>query len=364
MNEDFSQNTGPGNGAPQPPSWNQPPQNPPPPPPGGYYMPPKPPANGKSRWWIWPVALGGGCLFWLILGLIAIIMIPFAASVGSGKPSGKHVALIHVSGIITAGRGNAGLFGSSAIGSEDIIAQLERARKSSGAKAIVLRINSPGGSAAGSEEVYNEIKRIRSDGKPVYISMGDMAASGGYYISAPADRIYADASTITGSIGVIFETTDLSSLYKKIGLNPEVVKSGKFKDIGSPNRPLTPEERTLLKGVVDSTYEKFLSAVSDGRGIPVAKLRPIADGRIFTGEQAKKLKLVDRIGGLHDTIRAAARAGHIKGEPSVHEYKRTGFFDQVLGSESERFSGDAERIVGKEVIDRFLHETESSPRLR
>lgn len=251
---------------------------------------------------------------------------------GSGEGVGKHVALIRVSGVITGGGDSVDIFGGSAAGAEDIVKQLERARKSNNVKAIVVRIISPGGSAAGSEEVYNEIMRIRKEGKPIYASMGDVAASGGYWVASGCSRIYADASTITGSIGVIFSLADLSELYRKIGYKPEVVKSGKFKDIGSGARPLTPEERKLLQGMIDDVYSSFLNGVAQGRGRKAAEIKPVADGRMFTGSQAFKLKLIDRIGGLHETVQDAARAGGITGEPKVVSYERRGLLDVLFGS--------------------------------
>jgi protease-4 len=196
-----------------------------------------------------------------------------AALIGAAmrEPYGNHVALIRVSGAITGGRsGTGGLLGDSHTGAEDVVAQLERARKCKSAKAIVIRINSPGGSAAGSEEVYNEIMRIRKSGKPVYTSMADVAASGGYFIASACDRIYADATTITGSIGVIFSGGEMSELYKKIGYRPETIKSGKFKDIGSPARPMTPEEHKMLQAMIDNMYDVFLSDVAKGRKLPKA----------------------------------------------------------------------------------------------
>lgn len=354
---DFSQTPNMGGQGPTPP--------PPPPPPGGFYNPPPPPyyqqPRRKSYLWVIPVVLGV-----LVLGVLGIVAV-FKGVEGLGGVSeytGGHIALIRVSGIITASRSESGLFSGSSCGSEDLVDQLERARKNDSVKAIVIRIDSPGGSPAGSEEVYNEIMRVRRDGKPVYVSMADVAASGGYYIASASDRIYADASTLTGSIGVIWDVTDMSGLYKKIGFNQQVVKSGKFKDIGSPNRPMTPEERALLQGIVMETYGHFVKAVADGRHIPEADVRKIADGRVFTGTQAVKVKLVDRIGGMRDTIKAAARAGGIKGEPRVVEYKRTRSFSDIFGADSERANTEAERAIGKQLIDRLLNSKESGSGLR
>lgn len=369
MNEDASQSPNPEGEQPQ----GFTPQ-PPPPPPGGYFQqgppryvppPPPPPANGRRRSWLWviPVSLGIGCLPWVILGMLLFGWMIRGLS-GVSDYGGRHIALIRVSGIITAGKSESGLFSGATCGSDDLVEQLERARKNDGAKAIVLRINSPGGSPAGSEEVYRELMRIRRSGKPVYVSMADVAASGGYYIACASDRIYADASTLTGSIGVIWSVDDMSGLYKKIGFNPQVVKSGKYKDMGSPNRPLTPDERALMQGIIMDTYGQFVDAVADGRHMPVAEVKKIADGRVFTGQQAKKVKLVDRVGGMHETVLAAARAGGISGEPKVVEYRRRSSFSDLLGAESERASNAAKQEITRQMLDRLLDNKGSSSGLR
>lgn len=338
---------------------------PPPPPPGGFYSPPPQQPRRKSLLWIIPISLAVGCLPWIILAVLGVgAIFSGISSLGGISDHGRHVALIRISGVITAGRSESGLFSGTYCGSDDLIEQLERARKNDDVKAIVLRIDSPGGSPAGSEEVYNEINRVRRAGKIVYTSMADVAASGAYYIASASDRIYANASTLTGSIGVIWDVTDMSGLYKKIGFNPQVVKSGKFKDIGSPNRPLTPDERALLQSIVMDTYGQFVNAVAEGRHIPIADVRKIADGRVFTGSQAIKVKLVDRLGGLHEAVRAAARAGGIKGEPKVVEYKRHRSFSDIFGAQSEHFNSEAERAIGKQLIDQLLNGRNSSSGLR
>ena len=311
---------------------------------GGYYPPPTPPR--RSRNYTLPISCAVGCLPWLILGFLFLIFIAGMGG-GGGEEKSEHVALIRVGGVITAGRSGSSFMGGSVTGSEDVVDQLESARENDKAKAVVIRVNSPGGSPAGSEEIYNAIRRLRKEGKPVYVSMGDVAASGGYYVAAACDRIYADQSSITGSIGVIYQSADMSQLFKKIGLSPEVVKSGKFKDIGSPNRPLTPEERKLIQGIVDTTYGSFVEAVARGRGMSFEEVKALADGRVFTGTQALKLKLVDKIGGLHETVIAAAAAAGIKGTPNLVEYRKEGWLESILGAEEST-------EVGRRVEDAML----------
>ena len=345
MNDDASQNL--------PPEGQQPPWQPPPGPP-----PPAPPPRLRTRSYLIPISCAIGCLPWLIIGALLIA----AVLSGGAEERGEHVALIRVSGIITAGTSGSSLLEGNVTGSESVVEQLEKARTSKDAKAVVIRINSPGGSPAGSEEIYNAIRRVQTSGKAVYASMGDVAASGGYYTASPCNKIFSDASTITGSIGVIFETADLSGLFKKIGMNPETVKSGKFKDIGSPNRPLTAEERKLIQGIVDQTYGTFVQAVAEGRKMPLGDVKKIADGRVFTGTQALKLKLVDEIGGLHETVAAAARAGGIVGIPKVVEYRKRGWLAAILGAESA--GTGVEKALFEALFERLLRQGEptQSPR--
>ncbi len=307
----------------------------------GYNQPP--PAR-RNRWLL-PVSLAIGCLPWVVLFVLFVAAVIGAAS---GLGSGPHIALIRVSGTITTGKSSGALFGDTIAGSEDIVAQLERARKNRNAKGIIIRVNSPGGSAAGSQEIYEEIIRVRKSGKPVYCSMGSVAASGGYYIASACDRIFADGGTITGSIGVIFETADMSGLFKKIGLSPQVVKSGKFKDIGSPHRPMTTEERKLLTEMLMGIYNQFVQDVATGRKLPVQEVLKIADGRLLTGEQALKARLVDSLGGLQKATSELGRAVGLKKEPCVVEYGRRGLFGSLLGADP----GSAIREFG---IEKLLH---------
>ena len=209
------------------------------------------------------------------------------------------------------------MFGFYESGADLIVKKIKKARENKLVKAIVIRVNSPGGTVAASQEILAEIKRARKDGKKVVVSMGDMAASGGYYISCHADRIFADQGTITGSIGVFVGGLNLTELAKKIGVDMTVIKSGKFKDILSPWRPMTDEEKQLLQETVNDVYGQFLDEVSSGRSIPLDQVKTIADGRIMTGQQAKNLKLVDEIGGLQDAVSAAGKLAGLKGEPEL-----------------------------------------------
>ena len=202
------------------------------------------------------------------------------------------------------------------VDSKKIIEQLTAFHENSAIKAIVLRIDSPGGGVGPSQEIHDEVKRIDAD-KPIVVSMGSVAASGGYYIAAPARRIFANPGTITGSIGVIMEFTNFQELLEKIGLHNQVVKSGKHKDIGSPVRPMTDEDRAILQALIDDVHSQFIDSVAAGRHLDPQKVRVLADGRIFTGRQARELGLVDELGSLEAAVRRAGELGGIDGKPEV-----------------------------------------------
>ncbi len=237
-------------------------------------------------------------VFFLFLILLSALFTLFQQKISFG---GK-VALVRVEGPI--------------IEAKSIIDEMQGYAKDNSISAIVLRVNSPGGGVVPSQEIYDEVKRAAAR-KKVIVSMGSLAASGGYYISAPANKIIANPGTITGSIGVIMEVPNVKALMDKIGIKTEVIKSGKHKDIASPFRGIGKEERDILQGVMDDVHEQFIAAVAEGRKMPIDKVREIADGRIFSGEQAVQVGLVDELGDLDYAIKAAARMAGMKGEPEV-----------------------------------------------
>jgi protease-4 len=206
---------------------------------------------------------------------------------------------------------------------QQTVSDLKKFGESPSVKAIVLRIDSPGGGVVPSQEIHDAVLRVRNkQNKAVVASMGTVAASGGYYIAAATDRIMANPGTLTGSIGVIMELANLEGLLKKIGVENVVVKSGRHKDIGSPFRKMSDEDRRILQSVMDDVHTQFIEAVAEGRSLDVSDVRPLADGRIFTGRQAKEIKLVDELGDLDDAIRLAADLGGIEGEPKVVEPRK------------------------------------------
>jgi len=277
----------------------------------------------------------------IILALVVITVImaggriirPFASPAPIGG-RGNAVALIYLEGMIVGGRGQNSLL--NAVGGTDtVIRQLQEARLDPDIAAVVLRINSPGGTAAASQEVHNEVLRVREAGKPLVASFADVAASGGYWIASGADAIVANPATITGSIGVIMEVNNLVELYEKLGIGSEVIKSGEHKDMGNPARSLTENERDILQSMVDDIFEQFIDVVAEGRGLGRAQVRELADGRIFTGRQAEGLGLVDRLGDLTVAVDLAGELAEIPGKPRIKEMGgRRSVFDIFFGGTS------------------------------
>lgn len=221
-------------------------------------------------------------------------------------------------------------FNSKGAAADRIVAALRRAEKD-GVKGLLIKINSPGGTAAASQSVYGEIQRLRKEKKMrIVAAMGDMAASGGYYIASACDKIYANPATLTGSIGVIAQFTKLQGLFDKLGLETTVIKSGKFKDIGSPYRSTTPEERDLLQKLIDDTYMDFLKAVSSGRKLPIEQVRTLADGRIYTGNQALANKLVDSLGDYNTAMADLKKMTQLGSSAQVKDYSKPGL-EEVFG---------------------------------
>ncbi len=305
----------------------------------------------QSKIWILPAFIFGGSL--LLAGGSVLFLLGGIAMSAGGNSFGESIALIHVSGVITGEGDGGGPFGESMAGSERIINQLEQARKDKNVKAVVIRINSPGGSAAASQEIYQEVRKV-SRKKRVIASMGDVAASGGYYVASATDRIIANPATMTGSIGVIMELQNMEALFRKIGLDPETVKSGPHKDMGSPSRPLTSDERQILQNMINQVYSQFLKDVTRGRKkLTLQQVKVLADGRIYTGEEAQRVGLVDELGGLKTAIHLAAREGGIKGEPEVVSYDTSSFVDLLMNGLSKGLRGFMTRSISDALQSTF-----------
>src|SRR4030095_5627225 len=224
--------------------------------------------------------------------------------------------------------------------SKEINEKLEKFRKNSSVKAVVLRIDSPGGSVGASQEIYTEVKKL-AEKKKVVVSMGAVAASGGYYIAAPATKIIANPGTLTGSIGVLMEHVEIQDLLQWAKVNAEILKAGESKDIGSALRKMTPEERKFLDDLLKNMHGQFQRAVAEGRKLPLEEVEKLGDGRVYTGEQALKLKLVDELGNLEDAIEVAKNLAGIKGEPKIirPEKPKPLWLEVLLGRE-----GSSERM--------------------
>jgi protease-4 len=258
-------------------------------------------------------------VFWMLLAGLVMFMIGKAVLPELLVAGKDGVAIVRIEGPI--------------MDSSQAVGELQDFAEDPLVKAIVVRIDSPGGGVAPSQEIYNAVKRVRREhNKTVVASMGTVAASGGYYIAVATDRILANPGTLTGSIGVIMQTANFQELLEKIGVKSVVVKTGKFKDLGSPFRPMMEEERLLLQSVMNDTLSQFVEAVADGRSMDAAEVEQLADGRVFTGRQAKSVLLIDEIGDLHDAIKLAGELGGIEGTPRVLETTKPFSFQEFLES--------------------------------
>ncbi len=306
--------------------------------------------NGRSPFWILIAVSVGFLLPVCACGFITLISLVGLGTVAASAPAsgttvtssgvGDAVAIVRVEGTIMDSDSTE--FSSDAT-SGVIIADLETAASDDLVKAIVLRVNSPGGTVTGSAQIHEAIEKID---KPVIVSMGGTAASGGYYISAPADYIFARPDTTTGSLGVILTLFNVTELGEKVGVSIESITSGPNKAIGSPWETLTAEQRVILDEYVNESYEEFVRVIADGRGMTKEDVYAIADGRIYSGRQALELDLVDELGNLDAAIAKAADMGGIVGEPNIIEYERIpSIQEMLLGFSSQLGKTDAERAT-------------------
>ncbi len=257
------------------------------------------------------VGVGVGILV-LFLGTVWVFM---AALGEDGLPTGgAKVAVVEIEGIIVDGTA--------------AVRELREHAENPSIKAVVLRVNSPGGVVAPTQEIFAAIQRARKAGKPVVATLGAVAASGGYYVATAADRIYANPGTLTGSIGVVMQMANIEGLLKKVGVEYVVVKAGSYKDVGNFARTMRPEERKMLQALLDDVYSQFVDAVVEGRGLERSEVLAFAEGRIYSGQQALALKMVDEMGGFEDAVEAAGKLANISGRPKlVYPRKRFSFKD-------------------------------------
>jgi len=287
--------------------------------------------------WLWGCALLLGATVATVALAFLVVNMALSGDRMTLGSLGGHVGLVELVGEIDD--------------SDTVVDQLERLQHDPGVRAIVLRIDSPGGGVAASQEIYEAVRKVREEGKPVVASMAGVAASGAYYVACAADSIVCNPGTLTGSIGVIMSFPNTEELFRKVGLKLEVVKTGKFKDIGSIWRPMTDDERTLLQGVLSNVYDQFVDAIVEGRNLEKKDVLPYADGRVFSGNQALDYGFVDRLGDLDDAIDMAGKMGGIHGKPSIVKKERRrvsllDFFDQKMNQlgETAGFSSNGPRL--------------------
>jgi protease-4 len=302
--------------------------------------PPPPPPQKKSRAGVFFIGALSGCL--VVLGgfvLLFILIAAYGGDAGELSLSTEKVAILPIEGEILDAR--------------ETLDLLHRYANNATVKAIVVRINSPGGAIAPSQEIYSAIRKTRKEsGKPIVASMDSVAASGGFYIAVACDRIVANPGSITGSIGVILQWLNTKDLVQWAKMKPETITSGPMKDAGSPYRDLTPSEREYFQHIVTQLHSQFVRAVAEGRSgkLTLAEVALVADGRVFTGEEALALKLIDELGTIDDAVSAAAKSAGIHGEPARIWPKRreATLFDLLTGS-----GGDAESLIQR-VVSRRL----------
>lgn len=297
----------------------------------------------------------------VVLALVALLAAALAGfgaglAVGSGlrRPEGRgervlsgegpdKVALVRLVGAISH-EGAGWLSLGPTVSARRVLDLLERARRDPAVKAVIVELNTPGGSVVASARIHDKLAELRRSGKPVVALMTEVAASGGYYVAAAADRIVADPSTLTGSIGVIVVLPNLQEFNRRIGLRTVVFKSGRFKDMGNPDRPLTPEEAALFQGIVNEAYRRFVDVVAQGRRMEVPRVLQLADGRVYTGAQAHRLGLVDALGALDRAMTEALQLARVRRARLV-EYVEGGFLGSLLnlrGDPSHRLAPESQ----------------------
>ncbi|MFQ3631318.1 signal peptide peptidase SppA [Roseiflexus sp.] len=305
------------------------------------------PAPRKSGTWVIVISIIVGIILAcaiLPLGGMALLLAFDGSGATTAVPGSKwqeeiisgrgtdRVVVITVSGVIGAEAD--GLF-NVGLSHEQLISQIRTAADDPRVKAVVLRIDSPGGSVVASNELYVELKKLREKNKHLVVSMGSTAASGGYYIAMAGERIYANPDTLTGSLGVIVSLLNYDEAFERLGLREYVYKSGDFKDIGSPLRPPTPEEETIWTGLVQEAYDGFVDVIVEGRGMERARVIDLADGRIYTGRQAKALGLIDELGNLEDAIEGAKELAGLS-DATIVRYRSFNTLRELLQANLER----------------------------
>jgi protease IV len=300
-------------------------------------------ADGRSRTLLW-ILIGGGAFFLFVLAVFSLVYLTLHAGAGEAGIGGfgDRIGVVDLDGVI--------------LSPQPVVGQLKKFGDDSSIKAIILHVNSPGGGVAASEEIYREVKRIRDEKKKrIVVSIETVGASGAYYVAAASDKIYADHGSIVGSIGVIAQWVNYGDLLKWAKLKDVVLKTGEFKDTGNPARDLTPAEQAYMQSLIDNMFGQFVQAVADGRSMKFGDVKAIANGKVWTGEQAKSMKLIDEVGDFEAAVADTAKSVGIKGEPSlVHPDKdRRTLLDLLLGDVSQYLPG-REKMLEQQVSFYYL----------
>jgi protease-4 len=291
----------------------------------------------STKWFLGILALLALFALGFTLLVISFIGSPFERTETVTLGSGDRIAVVDLRGEITS--------------SDDVVRQLKKYRASSAIKAILLHIDSPGGGVVASQEMYEEVRKTRDGGKPVIVSMGALAASGGYYVSCGGTRLVANRGTLTGSIGVISEFLQVKDALAKLGVSLKTIKAGKLKDAGSPTKNMTQDDQAYFQRLMDDVHRQFMDVVSRERRMSPDKVRTLADGRVFTGEQALELGLVDTLGTFEDAVSIAAGIAGISGEPSiVKERRRQPWWDMVFGEAGETLHDIKQQLLDRPVL--------------
>jgi protease-4 len=294
--------------------------------------------NGRTRIWLW-ILIGGGAFFLFVLAVFTLVLLAMHAG---GQQAGLHafgdkIGVVDLDGVI--------------MDPNEMVEDLHRFNEDDSIKAIIIHVNSPGGGVAASEEIYREVKRIHDKkSKPIVSSIQTVGASGAYYVSSATNKIYADSGSVVGSIGVIAEWVNYGDLMRWAKLKPEVLKVGQFKDTGDPTRELTPAERQYMQGLIDNMYGQFVQAVAEGRHAKVDDIKGIADGRVWTGQQALDMHLIDQVADFRSAVLETAKSVGISGEPVlVHpEKERKSLMDLLFGDVSP-YLPTKEKLLDQEV---------------
>jgi len=301
-------------------------------------------AERRSRTLLW-ILIGGGAFFLFVLAVFTLVYLTIHAGTseaGLGAFGGDRIGVVDLEGVI--------------LSPQPVVGQLKKFADDSSIKAIILHVNSPGGGVAASEEIYREVKRVRAEKKKkIFVSIESVGASGAFYVASAADKIYANQGSIVGSIGVIAQWVNYGDLLKWAKLKDVVIKTGEFKDTGNPARDLTPAEQAYMQSLIDNMFGQFIQAVADGRGLKYDDVKAIANGKVWTGEQAKSMKLIDSIGDFEKVVEETAKSVGIPGEPTLvrPEKDRRTLLDLLLGDVSQ-YLPSREKLMEQQVGFYFL----------